>query len=266
MSAKAILGTGAPTTLVLDATALVQRITPHSICLVSQFRPWPSLTWSHRLQAVVVCGLQGCGCPAAKAHGTGATCLWSTHPRSGVPTLALRSDAHQPLSHRSGRSAGHAGPSRRPHLLVVHEAQGSTAGRAGGSRSRAANLAWPWSVAPRGNASGRPPASPGPVGQLSRSQPPPDVLFIARVPGDDQAGQAMPQLPWRQHRAAPPLWAAGLRIVLVSRCFTPPTGCSTIRVIDTTAWSRRLADRCGTEVVRPVGSPPAPVFAAREIP
>jgi hypothetical protein len=91
-------------------------------------------------------------------------------------------------------------------------------------------------------------------------------LFIARVPGDDQAGQAMPQLPWRQHRAAPPLWAAGLRIVLVSRCFTPPTGCSTIRVIDTTAWSRRLADRCGTEVVRPVGSPPAPVFAAREIP
>ena len=161
---------------------------------------------------------------------------------------------------------GTPGPSRRPHLLVVHEAQGSTAGRAGGSRSRAANLAWPWSVAPRGNASGRPPASPGPVGQLSRSQPPPDVLFIARVPGDDQAGQAMPQLPWRQHRAAPPLWAAGLQIVVVSRCFTPPTGCSTIRVIDTTAWSRRLADRCGTEVVRPVGSPPAPVFAAREIP
>src|SRR5664280_3195215 len=29
------------------------------------------------------------------------------------------------------------------------------------------------------------------------------------------------------------------------------------------AWSCRLADRCGTEVFRPVGSPPAPVFAAR---
>lgn len=38
------------------------------------------------------------------------------------------------------------------------------------------------------------------------------------------------------------------RIVLVSRCFTPPTACSTIRVIDTTVWPRRRADRRGTRL------------------
>lgn len=160
---------------------------------------------------------------------------------------------------------GTPGPSRRPHLLVVHEGQGSTAGRAGGSRSRAANLAWPWPVAPGGRF--RPAAcfagSCETVEQIAASPGRPlHRPGSRRRPG--WAGDA--PAPWRQHRAAPPLWAAGLQIVVVSRCFTPPTGCSTIRVIDTTAWSRRLADRCGTEVVRPVGSPPAPVFAAREIP